>query len=151
MQLPAVPPAPDDYPTFPDTSTWPSSSRSCRRPTEAPIATAAHFESGRATSAGRPAANYVAVVMDGNGRFRPPNVWAGPPNKMGEAVVIDIACGAIEQDQIGSALRLLHGELKRSPKGSQLPDDSDLQQLVRRRRTLKAGSGSVVGSRPAVA
>ncbi|GAB7143386.1 decaprenyl diphosphate synthase [Mycobacterium riyadhense] len=97
--FPQLPPAPDDYPTFPDTSTWPvvfpelppSPDGGPRRPPQ-------HIS--KATAPRIPAdrlPNHVAIVMDGNGR------WAtqrGLPrtegHKMGEAVVIDIACGAVE-------------------------------------------------------
>ncbi|WP_343600486.1 decaprenyl diphosphate synthase [Mycobacterium sp.] len=92
-------PAPRDYPTFPDTSTWPavfpelppSPGGGPRRPPQHPSKAAAP----RIPADQLPA--HVAIVMDGNGR------WAtqrGLPrtegHKMGEAVVIDIACGAIE-------------------------------------------------------
>jgi trans,polycis-decaprenyl diphosphate synthase len=97
--FPQLPPAPDDYPTFPDTSTWPvvfpklppSPDGGPRRPPQ-------HIS--RAAAPRIPAdrlPNHVAIVMDGNGR------WAGQRglrrtegHKMGEAVVIDIACGAVE-------------------------------------------------------
>ncbi|OSC38597.1 decaprenyl diphosphate synthase [Mycobacterium decipiens] len=97
--FPQLPPAPDDYPTFPDTSTWPvvfpelppASHGGPRRPPQ-------HIS--KAAAPRIPAdrlPNHVAIVMDGNGR------WAtqrGLPrtdgHRMGEAVVIDIACGAVE-------------------------------------------------------
>ncbi|SRX94695.1 undecaprenyl pyrophosphate synthase [Mycobacterium leprae TN] [Mycobacterium shimoidei] len=97
--FPQLPPAPDDYPTFPDTSTWPvvfpelppSPDGGPRRPPQ-------HVS--KAAAPRIPADQlpvHVAIVMDGNGR------WAtarGLPrtegHKMGESVVIDIACGAIE-------------------------------------------------------
>ncbi|SOJ56138.1 Decaprenyl diphosphate synthase [Mycobacterium simulans] len=97
--FPQLPPAPDDYPTFPDKSTWPvvfpalppSPDGGPRRPPQ-------HIS--KATAPRIPADRlplHVAIVMDGNGR------WAtqrGLPrtegHKMGEAVVIDIACGAVE-------------------------------------------------------
>ncbi|MCV7258344.1 decaprenyl diphosphate synthase [Mycobacterium shimoidei] len=97
--FPQLPPAPDDYPTFPDTSTWPvvfpelppSPDGGPRRPPQ-------HIS--KAAAPRIPADQlpvHVAIVMDGNGR------WAtarGLPrtegHKMGESVVIDIACGAIE-------------------------------------------------------
>src|SRR6201988_3481850 len=94
-----LPPAPDDYPVFPDKSTWPvvfpelppSPDGGPKRPPQHTSKAAAP----RIPGARLP--NHVAIVMDGNGR------WAtqrGLPrtegHKMGEAVVIDIACGAIE-------------------------------------------------------
>ncbi|CAM2928005.1 isoprenyl transferase [Mycobacterium intermedium] len=97
--FPQLPPAPDDYPTFPDTSTWPvvfpelppSPDGGPRRPPQhVSKAVAPRIPADRLP-------NHVAIVMDGNGR------WAtqrGLPrtegHKMGEAVVIDIACGAVE-------------------------------------------------------
>ncbi|EUA18416.1 undecaprenyl diphosphate synthase family protein [Mycobacterium xenopi 3993] len=97
--FPQLPPPPADYPTFPDKSTWPvvfpelppSPDGGPRRPPQHP---------SKAVPPQIPATQlptHVAIVMDGNGR------WAtrrGLPrvegHKMGEAVVIDIACGAIE-------------------------------------------------------
>ena len=68
--------------------------------------------------------NHVAIVMDGNGR------WAtqrGLPrtegHKMGEAVVIDIVCGAIEIGIKWLSLYAFSTEnWKRSRRGSPLPD-----------------------------
>lgn len=97
--FPQLPPAPEDYPTFPDTSTWPvvfpelppAPGGGPRRPPQ---------HTSKAVAPRIPAAqlpNHVAIVMDGNGR------WANQRglrrtegHKMGEAVVIDIACGAVE-------------------------------------------------------
>jgi trans,polycis-decaprenyl diphosphate synthase len=97
--FPQLPAAPDDYPTFPDTSTWPvvfpelppSPGGGPRRPPQhTSKAAAPRIPAGRLPA-------HVAIVMDGNGR------WAtqrGLPrtegHKMGEAVVIDVVCGAIE-------------------------------------------------------
>ncbi|GAB3023855.1 decaprenyl diphosphate synthase [Mycobacterium bourgelatii] len=97
--FPQLPPAPDDYPTFPDKSTWPvvfpelppAPDGGPRRPPQhVSKAVAPRIPADRLP-------NHVAIVMDGNGR------WAtqrGLPrtegHKMGEAVVIDIACGAVE-------------------------------------------------------
>ena len=96
---PQLPPAPDDYPTFPDKSTWPSSSPNCRRPATA-------GSPGRRSTPRRPAApqipadqvpKHVAVVMDGNGRWATQRgLHRTEGHKMGEAVLIDITCGAIE-------------------------------------------------------
>ena len=97
--LPQLPPAPDDYPTFPDKSTWPvlfpalpsAPGGGPSRPPQHPSKAAAP----RIPRERLPA--HVAIVMDGNGR------WAtqhGKPrtegHQAGEAVVIDIVCGAIE-------------------------------------------------------
>ena len=94
-----LPPAPPDYPVFPDTSTWPvvfpplpvPPNGGPRRPPQHP---------SKASAPQIPAARlprHVAIVMDGNGR------WAGQRglartegHKAGEAVVIDVVCGAIE-------------------------------------------------------
>lgn len=97
--FPQLPPAPDDYPTFPDKSTWPvlfpalppSPGGGPSRPPQHPSKAAApRIPRDRLPG-------HVAIVMDGNGR------WAtqrGMPrtegHKAGEAVVIDIVCGAIE-------------------------------------------------------
>src|ERR1700761_402438 len=93
--FPQLPPAPDDYPVFPDKSTWPvvfpelppSPDGGPKRPPQNTSKAAAP----RIPGARWP--NHFAIVMDGNGR------WAtkrGLPrtegHKMGEAVVIDIAC-----------------------------------------------------------
>jgi trans,polycis-decaprenyl diphosphate synthase len=98
-QFPQLPPPPDDYPTFPDTSTWPvvfpdlppAPGGGPRRPPQ---------HTSRAAAPKIPAdqvPHHVAVVMDGNGRWatqRGLNRTEG--HKMGEAVLIDITCGAIE-------------------------------------------------------
>ena len=96
---PQLPPAPDDYPTFPDTSTWPVVFPELPPAPEAGRA-------GRRSTPRRPARrripadqvpNHVAIVMDGNGRWaiqRGLNRTEG--HKMGEAVLIDVTCGAIE-------------------------------------------------------
>jgi trans,polycis-decaprenyl diphosphate synthase len=98
-RFPQLAPAPDDYPTFPDTSVWPvvfpelppAPDGGPRRPPQ-------HTSKA---SAPRIAAdqlpNHVAIVMDGNGR------WANrrglrrtDGHKMGEAVLMDVTCGAVE-------------------------------------------------------
>src|SRR6201995_462683 len=97
--FPQLAPAPDDYPVFPDTSTWPAAVPALRRaPGGGPRRPPQHIS--KAAAPRIPAEqlpNHGAIVMDGNGR------WAtqrGLPrvegHKMGEAVVIDIVCGAIE-------------------------------------------------------
>lgn len=97
--FPQLPPAPDDYPVFPDTSTWPvvfpdlppAPSGGPRRPPQ-------HIS--KAVAPRIPAAqlpNHVAIVMDGNGRWATQRgLRRTEGHKMGEAVVIDIACGAVE-------------------------------------------------------
>ncbi|BBZ67868.1 decaprenyl diphosphate synthase [Mycolicibacterium insubricum] len=96
---PQLPPAPDDYPVFPDISTWPvvfpelpeAPDGGPRRPPQHP---------SKASAPQIPAdqlPNHVAVVMDGNGRWAQQRGLARTDgHKMGEAVLIDITCGAIE-------------------------------------------------------
>ncbi|WP_371934243.1 decaprenyl diphosphate synthase [Mycobacterium sp. TY814] len=97
--FPQLPPAPPDYPTFPDTSTWPvvfpelppAPGGGPRRPPQ---------HTSKAVAPRIPAAqlpNHVAIVMDGNGRWATQRgLRRTEGHKMGEAVVIDIACGAVE-------------------------------------------------------
>lgn len=97
--FPQLPPAPQDYPTFPDTSTWPvvfpelppAPGGGPRRPPQ-------HISKAvapRISAAQLP--NHVAIVMDGNGRWATQRgLRRTEGHKMGEAVVIDIACGAVE-------------------------------------------------------
>lgn len=96
---PQLPPAPDDYPIFPDTSTWPvvfpelpaPSNGGPRRPPQHP---------SKAVPPAIPAdqlPQHVAIVMDGNGRWATQRGLSRTEgHKMGEAVLIDITCGAIE-------------------------------------------------------
>ncbi|MDQ1318837.1 MAG: trans,polycis-decaprenyl diphosphate synthase [Actinomycetota bacterium] len=98
-RFPQLPPAPDDYPVFPDTSTWPvvfpelppSPDGGPRRPPQHP---------SKAAAPAIPAdqlPQHVAVVMDGNGRWATQRGLSRTEgHKMGEAVLIDITCGAIE-------------------------------------------------------
>ena len=92
-------PAPDDYPAFPDKSTWPvvfpalppSPDGGPRRPPQ-------HISKAAAPRiVADQLPNHVAIVMDGNGRWATQRGLARVEgHKMGEAVVIDIVCGAIE-------------------------------------------------------
>ena len=98
-QPPQLPAAPADYPVFPDTSTWPvvfpalppAPDGGPRRPPPHP---------SRAVAPVIPAdqlPQHVAVVMDGNGRWATQRGLSRTEgHKMGEAVLIDITCGAIE-------------------------------------------------------
>ena len=98
-QYPQLPPAPDDYPVFPDTSSWPvlfpqlpvPPEGGPRRPPQHP---------SRATPPAIPAdqlPKHVAIVMDGNGRWATQRgLGRTEGHKMGEAVLIDVTCGAIE-------------------------------------------------------
>src|SRR5262249_47756115 len=97
--FPHLPAAPQDYPTFPDKSTWPvvfpelppSPDGGPRRPPQHPSKAAAP----RIPADRLP--NHVAIVMDGNGRWATrQGLTRTDGHKAGEAVVIDIVCGAIE-------------------------------------------------------
>ena len=152
--FPQLPPAPDDYPVFPDKSTWPvvfpelppSSEGGPKRPPQ-------HMS--KAVAPRIPAArlpNHVAIVMDGNGR------WAkqrGLPrtegHKMGEAVVIDIACGAIELGIKWLSLYAFSTEnWKRSAEEVRFLMGFNRDVVRRRRETLKEIGVRIrwVGSRP---
>lgn len=97
--FPQLPPAPDDYPVFPDKSTWPvafpelppSPGGGPRRPPQ---------HTSKAAAPRIPAdrlPNHVAIVMDGNGRWATQRGLSRTDgHRAGEAVVIDIVCGAIE-------------------------------------------------------
>ena len=96
---PQLPQAPDDYPTFPDKSTWPvvfpalpprTNGKFARPPQHTSKAAAPEIPAGQVP-------NHVAVVMDGNGRWATQRgLHRTEGHKMGEAVLIDITCGAIE-------------------------------------------------------
>ena len=96
---PQLPPAPEDYPVFPDVSTWPvvfpelpprTNGKFSRPPQHPSKAVAPQIPADQVP-------NHVAVVMDGNGR------WAnerGLPrtegHRAGEAALLDVVAGAIE-------------------------------------------------------
>jgi trans,polycis-decaprenyl diphosphate synthase len=98
-QFPQLTQPPADYPVFPDTSVWPvvfpelppASDGGARRPPQ-------HVS--KATPPAIPAdqlPKHVAVVMDGNGRWATQRGLSRTEgHKMGEAVLIDVTCGAIE-------------------------------------------------------
>jgi trans,polycis-decaprenyl diphosphate synthase len=98
-QFPQLPPPPDDYPVVPDTSAWPvvfpelppAPDGGPRRPPQ-------HVS--KATPPAIPTdqlPQHVAVVMDGNGRWATQGGLSRTEgHKMGEAVLIDVTCGAIE-------------------------------------------------------
>ncbi len=96
---PQLPPAPEDYPTFPDKSSWPvvfpplpahSNGRFARPPQHTSKAAAPQIPADQVPQ-------HVAVVMDGNGRWATQRgLHRTEGHKMGEAVLIDITCGAIE-------------------------------------------------------
>ena len=98
-EYPQLPPAPDDYPSFPDKSTWPvvfpnlpphTNGKFARPPQHTSKAAAPKISADQVP-------NHVAVVMDGNGRWATQRgLHRTEGHKMGEAVLIDITCGAIE-------------------------------------------------------
>ena len=97
--FPQLDPAPADYPTFPDKSTWPvvfpelsprTNGEFCRPPQHTSRAAAPKIPADQVPQ-------HVAVVMDGNGRWATQRGFGRTEgHKMGEAVLIDITCGAIE-------------------------------------------------------
>jgi trans,polycis-decaprenyl diphosphate synthase len=98
-QYPQLPQAPDDYPTFPDKSTWPvvfpqltplTNGKFARPPQHTSKAAAPQIPADQVP-------NHVAIVMDGNGRWATQRgLYRTEGHKMGEAVLIDVTCGAIE-------------------------------------------------------
>ncbi|GBE64958.1 decaprenyl diphosphate synthase [Mycobacterium sp. MFM001] len=153
-EFPQLPPAPDDYPTFPDTSTWPvvfpelppsPDGGPCRPPQHRSKAVAPRIPADQLPV-------HVAIVMDGNGR------WAtarGLPrvegHKMGEAVVIDIVCGAIEMGIKWLSLYAFSTEnWKRSAEEVRFLMGFNRDVVRRRRVNLKAMGVKIrwVGSRP---
>src|SRR5258707_1968507 len=94
--FPQLPAAPDDYPTFPDKSTWPvvfpelppsPDGGPCRPPQHISKAAAPRIPADRLPV-------HVAIVMDGNGRWATQRgLTRVEGHKMGEAGVIDIARG----------------------------------------------------------
>lgn len=98
-RFPQLPPAPDDYPVFPDTSNWPVAFPTLpAAPDGGPRRPPQHVS--KAIPPAIPAdqvPQHVAVVMDGNGRWATQRGLSRTEgHKMGEAVLIDITCGAIE-------------------------------------------------------
>jgi trans,polycis-decaprenyl diphosphate synthase len=96
---PQLPPAPEDYPTFPDTSTWPVVFPELPEvPGGGPLRPPQH--TSKAAAPRIPAdqvPQHIAVVMDGNGRWATQRgLGRTEGHKMGEAVLIDVTCGAIE-------------------------------------------------------
>ena len=93
ISYPQLPQAPDDYPVFPDVSTWPvvfpelpanSNGRFARPPQHPSKAVAPQIPADQVP-------NHVAVVMDGNGRWATQRgLGRTEGHKMGEAVLIDI-------------------------------------------------------------
>ena len=96
---PQLPPAPKDYPVFPDISICPpifpriaigTSGRFARPPQHISKAIAPRILADQIP-------NHVAIIMDGNGRWATKRgLCRTEGHKMGEAVLMDITCGAIE-------------------------------------------------------
>jgi trans,polycis-decaprenyl diphosphate synthase len=152
--FPQLAPAPDDYPTFPDTSTWPvvfpalppSPGGGPRRPPQ-------HTSKAAAPRiAADQLPNHVAIVMDGNGRWATSRgLTRVEGHKMGEAVVIDIACGAIEIGIKWLSLYAFSTEnWKRSPEEVRFLMGFNRDVVRRRRENLKDIGVRIrwVGSRP---
>jgi trans,polycis-decaprenyl diphosphate synthase len=96
---PQLPPAPEDYPTFPDKSTWPVVFPALPPPPDGgPSRPPQHPSKAAAPRIPRERLpGHVAIVMDGNGRWATQRGMARTEgHKAGEAVVIDVVCGAIE-------------------------------------------------------
>ncbi len=99
QRFPQLDPVPDDYPTFPDKSTWP-----VLFPDLPPAPGGGPRRPPQHTSKAVPPRisddqlpHHVAIVMDGNGRWATQRgLHRTEGHKMGEAVLIDITCGAIE-------------------------------------------------------
>ena len=151
---PQLPPAPDDYPTFPDVSSWPvvfpdlppnTNGRFARPPQHTSKAAAPRIEADRLP-------NHVAIVMDGNGRWATQRGLSRTEgHKMGEAVVIDIACGAVELGIKWLSLYAFSTEnWKRSPEEVRFLMGFNRDVVRRRRESLNAMGVKIrwVGSRP---
>lgn len=152
--FPQLPAAPDDYPTFPDKSTWPvvfpelppsPDGIPSRPPQHTSKAAAPRIPADRVP-------NHVAIVMDGNGRWATQRGLSRTEgHKMGEAVVIDIVCGAIELGIKWLSLYAFSTEnWKRSAEEVRFLMGFNRDVVRRRRENLKAMGVRIrwVGSRP---
>lgn len=151
---PQLPPAPDDYPTFPDKSRWPvifpqlppplggGPSRPPQHPSKA--------VPPRILADQLPV--HVAIVMDGNGRWatqRGLHRTAG--HQAGEAAVIDVVCGAIELGIKWLSLYAFSTEnWKRSPEEVRFLMGFNRDVVRRRRESLNTIGVRIrwLGSRP---
>jgi len=153
-EFPQLPPAPDDYPTFPDKSTWPvvfpdlppAADGGPRRPPQ---------HTSKAVPPQMPAdqlPNHVAIVMDGNGRWATQRgLHRTEGHKMGEAVLIDITCGAIELGIKHLSVYAFSTEnWRRSPEEVRFLMGFNREVVARRRENLDAMGVRMrwVGSRP---
>jgi len=151
---PQLPPAPDDYPVFPDTSTWPVAFPELPpAPGGGPRRPPQHIS--KAAAPRIPAdrlPNHVAIVMDGNGRWATQRgLRRTEGHKMGEAVVIDVACGAIELGIKWLSLYAFSTEnWKRSPEEVRFLMGFNRDVVRRRRESLNEMGVRIrwVGSRP---
>jgi trans,polycis-decaprenyl diphosphate synthase len=153
-RFPQLPPAPADYPTFPDTSTWPvvfpelppSPGGGPHRPPQHTSKAAAPL------IAADQLPNHVAIVMDGNGRWATQRgLHRTEGHKMGEAVLIDITCGAIEVGVKWLTVYAFSTEnWKRSADEVRFLMGFNREVVRRRRENLKAMGVRMrwVGSRP---
>jgi trans,polycis-decaprenyl diphosphate synthase len=147
-------PAPEDYPTFPDKSTWPVSFPALPpAPDGGPRRPPQH--TSKAAAPRLPADQvpaHVAIVMDGNGRWATQRGLSRVEgHKMGEAVVIDIACGAIEIGIKWLSLYAFSTEnWKRSPEEVRFLMGFNRDVVRRRRENLRDMGVRIrwVGSRP---
>ena len=152
--FPQLPAAPGDYPTFPDKSTWPvvfpelppAPDGGPKRPPQ---------HTSKAVAPRIPAAQlpaHVAIVMDGNGRWATQRgLHRTEGHKMGEAVVIDVACGAIELGIKWLSLYAFSTEnWKRSAEEVRFLMGFNRDVVRRRRESLKEIGVRIrwVGSRP---
>src|SRR5690606_37880982 len=151
---PQLPAPPADYPTFPDKSTWPvvfpelppnTNGRFARPPQHPSRAVAPRIPADQVP-------NHVAVVMDGNGRWATQRgLHRTEGHKMGEAVLIDITCGAIE---IGIKHLTVYAfsteNWKRSPEEVRFLMGFNREVVRRRRENLNDMGVKMrwVGSRP---
>lgn len=152
--FPQPPPAPHDYPVFPDKSTWPvvfpelppTPGGGPRRPPQhISKAVAPRIPADRLPA-------HVAIVMDGNGRWATQRGLSRTEgHKMGEAVVIDVACGAIELGIKWLSLYAFSTEnWKRSPEEVRFLMGFNRDVVRRRRESLNEMGVRIrwVGSRP---
>jgi trans,polycis-decaprenyl diphosphate synthase len=151
---PQLPAAPDGYPTFPDRSTWPVAfpelppspdGGPSRPPQHTSKAAAPRIPADRLP-------NHVAIVMDGNGRWATQRGLSRTDgHQAGEAVVIDIVCGAIEIGVKWLSLYAFSTEnWKRSPEEVRFLMGFNPDVVRMRRVNLKAMGVKIrwVGSRP---
>jgi trans,polycis-decaprenyl diphosphate synthase len=151
---PQLPAAPDGYPTFPDRSTWPVAfpelppspgGGPSRPPQHISKAAAPRIPADRVP-------NHVAIVMDGNGRWATQRGLSRTDgHQAGEAVVIDIVCGAIEIGIRWLSLYAFSTEnWKRSPEEVRFLMGFNRDVVRMRRVNLKAMGVKIrwVGSRP---